>query len=70
MKLIENWRSELNRLWTVRVALVSALLGVADQILSVFQSSIPPVVYSMLFVGIVVARVIQQRDPEATLPLK
>lgn len=70
MKLIDNWRDELNRVWVVKAALFSALLGVADQILAEFQSSLPPVVYSLLFIGIVVVRVLQQTDPEATQPGK
>ncbi len=60
MKLIENWREELNRLWSVRVAILTALLGVADQILSVFGAQLPPVVYSILAVMIALARVVQQ----------
>lgn len=60
MKLIDGWRAELNRLWSIRVAIFAALLGVADQILAAFQDSFPPVVYSIMFALIVIARVVQQ----------
>ncbi len=70
MKLIHDWRSALNRLWSVRIAIFAALLGVADPILALFQAHIPPLVFSFLCALIIVARVMQQPDPEATLPGK
>ncbi len=60
MKLIYHWRAQLNALWSIKLAVWSALLAVADQILSVFQSTLPPVVYSLMFVAIIIARVIDQ----------
>lgn len=51
---------QLNKLWSVRIAIFSALLGAADQILALFQGSIPPVVYALLFAAIIVARIVDQ----------
>lgn len=67
MKLIDDWRVKLNKLWSVRVAIFSALLGVADQILAAFAetSHMPPLVYALLTVAIVVARFIDQTPPPA-----
>jgi hypothetical protein len=70
MKLIEGWRVEINRLWSIRVAIFAALLGVADPILALFQAQVPPLVYSLLCAAIIIARVLQQPDPEATMPGK
>jgi hypothetical protein len=70
MKLIQDWRDALNRLWSVRIAIFTALLGVADPILALFQAQIPPFVFSCLAAAIIVARVLQQPDPEATIPGK
>lgn len=60
MKLIDDWRAEINRLWSVRVAIFAALLGVADQVLSTFGAQLPPVVYSVIAVAIALARVARQ----------
>jgi hypothetical protein len=70
MKLIQGWRDALNRLWSVRIAIFTALLGVADPILALFQAQVPPLVYSVLCAAIIIARVLQQPDPEATIPGK
>ena len=61
MKLIDNWRDELNKAWSVRAAIFTAILGVSDQILGVFVGNLPPVVYSMLMVVITVAKVLEQK---------
>lgn len=65
MKLIDHWREELNQVWSVRAAIFTALIGVADQILGAFYGQLPPVVYSILMVVIVVARVLDQPDQKA-----
>lgn len=63
MKLIENWRSELNHVWVVRGAILTAMLGVSDQILTAFFSwkPFPPVIYSVLMLGLMVLRVLDQK---------
>ena len=60
MKLIEEWRVQLNRLWTVRVAIFTALLAVSDQILALFNLFIPPFWYAVLSMLIILARVVDQ----------
>lgn len=66
MKLIEQWREKLNKLWSVRFAILTALLAVADQLLLPFEGRIPPATYAVLSVLIIVARVIYQ--PNANPP--
>ena len=61
MKLIDNWRTELNKLWSVRAAIFTALLGVGDQILGAFVGHMPPVAYSACMVVLVVARIVDQK---------
>ena len=66
MKLIENWRDELNKAWSIRAAIFTALLGVSDQLLQAFfQMGMPPVVYSILMVVITVAKVLDQNGKSA-----
>lgn len=60
MNLITNWREELNTAWSVRVALFTAFLGVADQILTAFIGALPPWAYVALMGVIIVARVADQ----------
>ena len=60
MKLIDGWRESLNKLWSIRVALFTALLGSADQILQIWVSVIPPFIYSLLALAIILARIIDQ----------
>lgn len=71
MKLIQDWRECLNRLWSVRIALFTALLAAADPLLALFQREVPPFVYSLLCAAVIIARIVQQApppDPEATKP--
>lgn len=65
MKLIDDWRAKLNKMWSVRVAVFTALLASADSILSAFVGSIPPLVYAVLSIVIVAVRVMHQapNDP-------
>jgi hypothetical protein len=64
MKLIDGWREQLNRLWTVRVAIFMALLASADQILALFNLFIPPIWYAVLSMLVIVARVVAQKPVE------
>ena len=66
MKLIDGWREQINRLWSVRVAIVLALLPVADQILGLFDKYIPAFWYSVLSMLIIVARVLDQTPKNGT----
>lgn len=60
MTLIEDWRKKLNGLWSVRFAILTALLAVADQLIAPFEKVVPSWVYALLSVGIIVARVVYQ----------
>lgn len=60
MKLIEGWRIQLNKLWSVRLAILTALLASADQILAAFNMFIPPFWFGILSLGIIVARLVYQ----------
>lgn len=60
MTLIENWRLKLNKLWSVRFAIMGMLLAAADQILAAFQMFIPPWAYGLLMALVIVARLIYQ----------
>lgn len=64
MRLIPGWRKQINRLWSVRVAIVLALLPVADQILALFDKYIPSLTYAVLSMLIIVARVVDQTPKE------
>ena len=66
MKLIEEWRVQLNRLWTIRWAILGAILASADQILAAFIGQLPPLVYAVLFAIILVARLLYQPNATAT----
>ena len=63
MKLIDGWRAELNRLWSVKLTMFTALLAVADVILAQFQASLSPLVYAVLATLIIVTRIVQQTKP-------
>ena len=65
MKLIDGWREKLNRVWSVRVAIFTALLASADLILAQFAYVVPPVVYAALSVAVIVARVLEQTPKAA-----
>ena len=65
MKLIEHWRDELNRLWTVRFAILGMLLAAADQVLAAFQMFVPPWAYGLLMALVIVARLVYQKDINA-----
>lgn len=63
MKLIDDWREKLNTLWSVKLAIFTALLAIADQVLALFSGVIPPLTYAFLAAAIIVVRVIAQPKP-------
>lgn len=65
MKLIDNWRAELNRLWTTKAALIGTYVSVADQILTGFQMYLPAWVYAICFALIMWARLVDQTPAAA-----
>lgn len=75
MNLITDWKRLAPRLWSVRLALLSAALAAVELVLPLLQSEFPPRVFAALsFVTALssaAARIVQQRslmDPEATTP--
>lgn len=63
MKLIENWKQEAMRLWSVRAALFTALIAAGDQIISILYQGqiIPPAYYSASMIALVVLRLLDQK---------
>lgn len=68
MKLIENWRQELNRVWSAKLAILSALLLNMPDLLTTFQVFIEPrwfqIAATVAAIGAFLARFIQQKDPQ------
>lgn len=64
MKLIAEWRFKLNKLWSVRFAIIGMLLAAADQMLAAFQMFIPPWAYGLLMLLVIVARMVYQPKAE------
>lgn len=60
MKLLWDWRTQLNRLWSIRVAIFMAMLASADQILQLFTQWIPPVAYAILSLIFILLRLTYQ----------
>lgn len=70
MKLIEDWRAELNRRWNIKAATLLVWLGVLEQALPALQQVIPPILYALLAVAVIVAQMYRQKpkpDPDATI---
>lgn len=63
MKLVDEWRVELNRLWSIRAAIFTALIAAGDQIISVLYQGqiIPPGYYSAAMIVLVVLRLLDQK---------
>ena len=63
MKLVDEWRVELNRLWSIRAAIFTALIAAGDQIISVLYQGqiIPPGYYSGAMIVLVVLRLLDQK---------
>lgn len=69
MSLIAEWRVKLNKLWSIRFAIIGMGIAAADQILTAFQMFIPPWVYGVCMGAVIVARLVYQpksgSDPAA-----
>ena len=69
MKLIDDWRAQLNRLWSIRLALLSALFSALEAGLPPFVDSIPPRLFATLSavaaVGTILVRLLRQPDGTA-----
>ncbi len=70
MTLIDEWRYLGPRLWSVRLAIASALFGALEVVLPFVQEFIPPGVFAGLSVvaalGSAAARLIQQTELQNT----
>jgi len=62
MKLIDNWRTELNRLWSVWGLVGTAVLAIADQVLDALQLS--PLTYAVCAIVVIILRLIAQTAPK------
>lgn len=66
MKLIENWRSEIRRLWSIRAALILAALNGAVLGLAAFVDIINPWLFLILnvlgYAAIAIFRLLKQAD--------
>lgn len=59
MQLIDN-ASKILKMTSVQVAGVAGALAIADQVLPQLQGVIPPAVYAVLSVLVIIARAIKQ----------
>jgi uncharacterized membrane protein len=64
MDLIEDWKRKFPKLWSVRLALLAAVLSTVEVILPMFQEFIPrgpfAIVAAVVAIGAAVARVVAQ----------
>lgn len=76
MTLIEDWKTKWHKLWSIRLALLSALFGVLELVLPALQDTIPRGWFAALSIVSALwgayARLVPQPklsiDPEATKP--
>lgn len=66
MKLLDDWRTELNRLWTVKFAVMGLVISAVDQVLTAFQMFLPPWVYAIGMGLVIAARLMKQKDASAS----
>jgi hypothetical protein len=72
MKLIDNWKVELHRLWTVRISLFFGVLNGVALGLTAFSDVFNPwffMALNMLVYGVIaLARLLKQADPKQAAP--
>ncbi|MDP3939819.1 MAG: hypothetical protein Q8R92_17005 [Deltaproteobacteria bacterium] len=61
MKFIDDWREELNKAWSVKLAILASALGIADQLLPALSGLVPPIAYALLSASIIFAKVVWQK---------
>ena len=70
MSLIDDWRKELNRLWSVRLIVLSVVLLNAPDAIPLLQDYISPTWFKMLStlagLGAFLARFVKQNDSTGT----
>jgi protein-S-isoprenylcysteine O-methyltransferase Ste14 len=57
MKLIDNWR-KAHKFWSVRLAVIAALLGTVEQMLPYLGDFLPPQWFSILNIVVMLAAVV------------
>jgi len=68
MKFIENWREALNKAWSVRIAILMALLSAVDSLLPALGGFMSPLAYAAFSIVLVVARLAIQTNGFDTKP--
>jgi hypothetical protein len=62
--LIPDWKTKITKLWSIRIAAVDVALQAADLFLPSVQGMIPNKLFLLLGVLVIVARLLQQKNPE------
>jgi uncharacterized membrane protein len=64
---IENWKAQVKHLWSIKLALLSAVFGILEQVLPALLPFVPPNMFAALSIATAVctaiARVIKQQPP-------
>ncbi len=66
MKLYENWKSIVKKVWSVRLMAIAFVMTVAEVMLPFFSDAVPDKVFALLsglcVAGAFVSRLVAQRD--------
>lgn len=62
MKLMPGWHRQIHKLWTSRIAIFGAAVGIASEILPELQDAIPRKAYIAIFLAILIMRFVAQPD--------
>jgi hypothetical protein len=62
VKLIDDWKRKLRKLWTTRLAAAGTLVGLAADMFPQLQGVLPDKWYIAVFALIIVARLVAQVD--------
>lgn len=63
MKLIDDWKRQLHKLWTMRLAALGTVVGLAADFVPQLQGVLPDKWYIAVFLLIAVLRMISQKGP-------
>ena len=66
MELIQDWRNQINKLWSARLAIIGILLASGDQILVTLNGGglLTSREYAVMMTVILVARMVKQTPPQ------
>jgi len=65
--LIDDWKRLAPRLWSIRLAIVAALLGVAEMALPFFHQAFPPSTFAALSILAALGSAAARLVPQLTL---